>query len=302
MNVGVFASEEAAAAAYDSAARKLHGERARLNFPIPGERSSMGRSIYRGISWQAKVGGVHTRTAPYRHSRSQACPQCNKYECRLKFQGKMRYVGVFTSEVVAAAAWDIEALRLRGKASAASANFPHLLPAYEAAIASGDDSVVAAYKVMGVAHPAPRAPAAPRRSAPAPARTRKTKRAYDEDEDEDESEDWQPGSGSHARALSAPSAGRPSASAFLPPPLPPPLPAPPSLGDTPMQGLGFGALMSSSEEGGGSGDIGGLGGVHPSSSAPHLRASSSPPRLGDSWVGGYGSYEEMGGLGGLGFQ
>lgn len=232
----------------------------------------------------------------------------------------MRYVGVFAREDVAAAAWDIEALRLRGKAAAVNANFPHLLSAYEAALASGDDSVVAAYKVMGVAEgagagagegasaPLPRAPAAPRRGGgPAPARTRKAKRGYEEDEDE--SEDWMPGS--HSRALSAP-AGRPSASAsaaavpapaFRLPPLSPPLPAPPSLGDAPMQGLGFGALMASSEEGGGGGSGGeGLGaglGVHPA--AAHLRASSSPPRLGDTWHGlglaEIPSYEEMGGLG-----
>ena len=36
--------------AYDTRARELHGEKARLNFPRANERTSMGRSSYRGIS------------------------------------------------------------------------------------------------------------------------------------------------------------------------------------------------------------------------------------------------------------
>ena len=42
--------------AYDARARELHGAKARLNFPQAGERSSMGRSAYRGISYQPKCG------------------------------------------------------------------------------------------------------------------------------------------------------------------------------------------------------------------------------------------------------
>lgn len=52
IDIGGFRTEVEAATAYDEAARRLHGERARLNFPSSGERSSMGRSQYRGISWQ----------------------------------------------------------------------------------------------------------------------------------------------------------------------------------------------------------------------------------------------------------
>lgn len=39
-HIGLFASREEAARAYDDAARELHGEFARLNFPRPGERGA----------------------------------------------------------------------------------------------------------------------------------------------------------------------------------------------------------------------------------------------------------------------
>lgn len=54
IDIGYYATEVEAAKAYDERARELHGSRARLNFPASGERSTMGRSTYRGISFQAK--------------------------------------------------------------------------------------------------------------------------------------------------------------------------------------------------------------------------------------------------------
>lgn len=84
LDVGSYGSELQAARAYDEAARRLHGDRARLNFPDTGkgERCASGRSTFRGISWQGK---------------------CAKWEVRIKHEGKMRYVGVYSDENVAAA-------------------------------------------------------------------------------------------------------------------------------------------------------------------------------------------------------
>lgn len=43
--IGRFTSEIEAAHAYDRAARAVHGEFARVNFPLPGERSALGNPV-----------------------------------------------------------------------------------------------------------------------------------------------------------------------------------------------------------------------------------------------------------------
>lgn len=91
--LGSFSSLTDAALAYDAGARRIHGSRARLNFPVQGERGAQGTSTLRGISWN---------------------PKASRWEVRLKHAGSMLYLGVFDSEKDAALAWDTAALRLRG--------------------------------------------------------------------------------------------------------------------------------------------------------------------------------------------
>jgi hypothetical protein len=79
---------------------------------VENERGSLGRSSYRGVSWQAK---------------------CKKFEVRLKHEGKMQYIGVFQDEQAAAEAWDLHAVRLRG-GSFPNLNFPERAQSYLATI------------------------------------------------------------------------------------------------------------------------------------------------------------------------
>jgi hypothetical protein len=90
--------------AYDARARELHGERARLNFFEPSERSAKGVSLYKGVSWSKKS---------------------QKFEARIKHNGVMKYLGIHKSEVEAARAFDAAAKELRGpNVSPSSLNFP----------------------------------------------------------------------------------------------------------------------------------------------------------------------------------
>lgn len=70
LDLGCYLTEVEAAQAYDAKARELHGEKARLNFPGQGERSSLGRSSYRGISYQPKCGKWEVSLFPGRLERS----------------------------------------------------------------------------------------------------------------------------------------------------------------------------------------------------------------------------------------
>jgi hypothetical protein len=137
--LGFFATEDAAARKYDEMARQLHGEKARLNFPKEGERSRMGKSLYRGISWQvrAAAGNVNPHECSL-EALDVVQAKCSKFEARLKFNGKMRYIGVFTDEMEAAKAWDMEALRMRGR-RVKRLNFPECEDEYIAKLqASGE--------------------------------------------------------------------------------------------------------------------------------------------------------------------
>lgn len=101
--LGSFASLNEAAHAYDAGARRIHGPRARLNFPAAGEHGVGGTSSLTGCSWN---------------------PKASRWEVRLKYQGAMLYIGCFDEENDAALAWDVAALRLRGPLT--KVNFEHL--------------------------------------------------------------------------------------------------------------------------------------------------------------------------------
>jgi hypothetical protein len=92
--LGYFDREEHAALAHDQAARELHGEFATLNFPELADYSGVVRrtptpsSSFPGVSW---------------HSRGR------KWMAAIKRNGVTRYLGLFSVEEEAAAAYDAAA-------------------------------------------------------------------------------------------------------------------------------------------------------------------------------------------------
>lgn len=103
--LGTFQSKELAARAYDTAARKYHGECARLNFPNENvevvKKARKKSSEYRGISWDSK------------HQR---------WQVRLTRNGKQIFNGRFTDMEEAARVYDSIAYHYLG--NEAQLNFP----------------------------------------------------------------------------------------------------------------------------------------------------------------------------------
>ncbi len=113
-HLGVFESEEDAARAYDERARVVHGDRAKLNFPRPGELHWLGLGDT-GESIENRIPGYSRFTGVQRTSNG-------KYRAKIMEGGKYKCLGTFESEEDAARAYDESARLAYG--DRAKLNFP----------------------------------------------------------------------------------------------------------------------------------------------------------------------------------
>jgi hypothetical protein len=124
--VGNFNDELEAAKAYDVVARRLHGQKARLNFPRPGERQGVGRSM-RTTEQRAAIEAQHNkRPRPHqseycgvgwsaKHLKWRAQIQYSKKDDGGKQTKHHQFLGLFADEHDAARAYNAVAVRVRGK-------------------------------------------------------------------------------------------------------------------------------------------------------------------------------------------
>jgi hypothetical protein len=98
-HIGAFDDEEVAARAWDKAARKLRGDKARLNFPGPGEKSVAPSSRFRGVQ-----------------------KHFDRWSATIQHNGISKNIGSFTDEITAARTYEFVALRMKG--SNAKLNIP----------------------------------------------------------------------------------------------------------------------------------------------------------------------------------
>jgi hypothetical protein len=114
-NLGLFEDEEAAARAYDRAARAQHGERAKLNFPTKKEQAAEEAKQQRWIKC-AEAGSMHKYRGVSWYKRD------NKWSADITYDGKLHHLGSFEDEEEAARGYDRAARAHKGEK--AQLNFP----------------------------------------------------------------------------------------------------------------------------------------------------------------------------------
>jgi hypothetical protein len=115
--IGVFATAQEAAAAYDEAAQRVHGEFARPNTGFLEERTDpciVTQSAPRGALKVTNRTGFNGVWGPH--------PQTGRYRASICHAGKSRYIGYYATPEEAARAYDAKAKELLG--SSAHLNFP----------------------------------------------------------------------------------------------------------------------------------------------------------------------------------
>jgi hypothetical protein len=114
--LGRFDSCEEAAHAYDAAAREMFGEYARLNFPLPGERSAhrdggaKRKTVYVASKNRSGFHGVHLETRGH------------KWRAEAQIKGVRYHLGMFASPEDAARAYDAAIIEHGGQLT--RLNFP----------------------------------------------------------------------------------------------------------------------------------------------------------------------------------
>lgn len=111
LNLGQYEAPEDAARAYDSAARRLHGAFAALNFPDSGGSTFAG---FRSLPARSRIGYRGVSGYP------------GRWQAEIRVQHQRYFLGTFSTPEEAAIAYDDAAFRLRGVK--AIVNFPERLP------------------------------------------------------------------------------------------------------------------------------------------------------------------------------
>ena len=120
-----FEQEEQAAQCYDEEARRLHGAKAKLNFPRPGEMKGAARTMR--TAEQMAADKVMGQVRKSKYVGVSWCGVYGKWQVAISHKGVSRSLGAFPfeQEQQAAECYDAEARRLRGPESGwLKLNFP----------------------------------------------------------------------------------------------------------------------------------------------------------------------------------